>query len=154
MSYCIRLLSPVEAAPAAAEIAAALGAEGFDSQIQAAAADAGWERLELRVPGEDPLRATRSQRRGEENPVDEEIDAFLDLVLQAEETPATRQVEDALRRARQMILLEVPDTFPWGAGRTVADALVEFLADRTEALIQADGEGFYDREGNLLLAME
>jgi len=154
MGYRIRLLAPSEDVPAAGQIAAALRAEGFDAPVAAAPADAGWESLTVHPAGQEPIRVQRSLRRGEENRVDEEVDAFLDELLDLDQTPGVQQVEDALRRARQMIVLDVPEEFPWGAGRTVVDALVEYLADATEALIQADGEGFYDRMGELLVPME
>lgn len=154
MSYFIRLLSPTEDVPTVGEIERALQSEGFAVQLTAAPEAAAWQSLELRVPDQPPVAVARHRRRGDENPVEVEVDSFLDLLLDHEETPGVRAVEAALRRARQMLVLQVPDAFPWGAERTVVDALVEFLADHTEALIQADGEGFYDREGNLLIAVE
>ena len=73
--------------------------------------------------------------------------------MELEETPGVRQVE-ALRRARQLIMLEVPDTYAWGQERTVVDALVELFTEPEGSLIQADGEGFYDRKGDLLVPLE
>ncbi len=154
MSYYIRLLAPAEGVSPAGEIAAALKAEGFDVAVDAAPAGPAWETLTVWPAGQETITGHRTLRQGEENPVDEEIDAFQDELLEREESPGLAQVEDALRRTRQMILLEVPESFPWGEERTVVDALVEFLADSTEALIQADGEGFYDRMGDLLVGME
>lgn len=153
MSYSIRILAPVESAPAASEIRAALRHEGFDVSLEPSPSDADWGEIRLSTQGQTILLA-RGLRAGEDNPVDDEIDVFLDLLLEQEDTPGVQQVEDMLRRARQEFYLEIPDEFPWGAGRNVVDALVEFVADRTEGLIQADGEGFYDRMGNLLVAME
>jgi len=154
MSYTIRLLSPKESVPPAPDVAASLKGEGFDAAVAGAPDGEGWEMIEVRLPAAEPIQVSRFLREGEENPVDEEIDGFVDELAEREETPALEQVMDALRKARQMLVVDVPESFAWGEERTAADALVEFLADSTEALIQADGEGFYDRMGDLLAALE
>lgn len=154
MSYTIRLLAPNEQVPPPAEVERALRDEGFDVAVAGTPASDAWETLEARLPGVDPVTARRSLREGEVNPVDVEVDEFMDELLDREETPELAQVMDALRHARIMIEVEIPEAFPWSEERTVVDALVEHLADSTGAIIQADGEGFYDNAGNLLVAME
>ncbi|HHX38330.1 MAG TPA: hypothetical protein GX715_00060 [Armatimonadetes bacterium] len=154
MSYTIRLLAPKEEAPSVAVIERALRDEGFEVTIARVPPTGTWEQLELQLPDEDPVKVRRYLREGEENPVDEEVDGFLDELLDRDETPGLTQVMDALRHARQMMVVEIPDSFPWSEERTVVDALVEHLADATGAVIQADGEGFYDSAGNLLVPME
>lgn len=154
MSYYIRLLAPETGVPAGATIQEALNSEGFTTAVAGAPADAAWESLSVEPAGQNPILLRHDLREGEENPVDEEVDNFLDLLLEEPDSPEVSRVEAALRQARQMIVLEVPDEFAWGTGRTVVDALVQFLVEKTGAIIQADGEGFYDQDGNLLLAME
>ncbi|NLC57542.1 MAG: hypothetical protein GX774_11950 [Armatimonadetes bacterium] len=154
MSYCIRVLAPVEEVPTAAAVTQALHDEGFAATVSATPAAENWERLVVELPDQPPVTVRRSLRQGEENPVEVEVDAFLDELLELEETPGVRQVEEALRRARQLIMLEVPDTYAWGQERTVVDALVELFTEPEGSLIQADGEGFYDRKGDLLVPLE
>lgn len=154
MSYCIRVLAPVDDAPSAGEVARALQEEQFCASVAGSPSDADWERLTVQLPGQPPIEVERSIRVGEENPVDREVDGFLDELVECEETPGVQQVEAALRSARQLLVVAVPESFAWGSERTVVDALVEILSEPPGTVIQADGEGFYDREGNLLVPME
>ncbi len=69
MSYTIRLLSPKESVPPAAEVAASLKGEGFDAAVVGAPDVEGWERIEVRLPAAEPLRVSRFLREGERTPL-------------------------------------------------------------------------------------
>ncbi|MDH7569267.1 MAG: hypothetical protein QHJ73_06745 [Armatimonadota bacterium] len=154
MTYCIRLLSPVEKAPSAVELDDWLRTEGFPVSIDPHPGPNDWGRLTITDAQGRTLVVRRHLRRGDENPVDEEVDSFLDHLLEMDDSPAVRRVEEGLREARQMLILEVPDDYPWGTEQTLADAVVQVLAERTKALVQADGEGFYTSDGELILELD
>ena len=86
----------------------------------------------------------------ERRPVDEEVTGSSTNCSTVTDAGLT-QVMDALRHARQMMVVEIPDSFPWS--EAYPSSTWSGIARIHRRGCQADGEGF-DSAGNLLVPME
>lgn len=86
---------------------------------------------------------------------DEEREELMEAVAAEEEEPARQEVLSFLERVQGAVVIRVL----W-QGRDVEptleqlDPLWGWLFERAEGLLQADGEGYYDAEGDLVLEVE
>lgn len=78
-----------------------------------------------------------------------ETTEFKELVDDLAESPPKKRVLERLQRATAVVGVQVPSAAVGDEGLAAAGAVVRFLAEHWNALIQADGEGFY--EGDRLI---
>ena len=113
----------------------------------------GWPQFLVAGGAEDrPVFLVEASSAGEPNSLfEDEIEEFLDFLDDAPASTATRSVIDRLKQSRTIVAVQIlgPDDDAVAA----ASPLVAFFAERCDALIQADGEGFYEGD-NLIVPLE
>jgi hypothetical protein len=84
-----------------------------------------------------------------------EVDEFRKAVTQLPSSPERDGILEHLARTRFLVSIAVPlsrfgdDERAWGA----VDLLLNYFVERHGALIHREGEGFYSRDGRLMVAM-
>jgi hypothetical protein len=81
-----------------------------------------------------------------------EIDDFRRAVLQIQSSPATHRVLDTIDRTKFIVAIQI-FTDITDHGRNAYGLLLQHLIDLCDAMVQADGEGFYEG-GRLLLPVK
>lgn len=94
----------------------------------------------------------RSVRGDEGDVFGEEIEEFQD-VLKDVEGAGKGAVSEILQNASQIFACYLPDDLT-EEGWELVESMLEKLLDATEGSLQVDGEGFFDKEGELLLAID
>ena len=112
---------------------------------------ADWKHLHLfYAEGRAPLRLERQSLHGDA-PLPNSLRALMDATAAAKDSRGKRRVLDFLAQASQVFELGVPPDFDWHAGRhLVSTELLNYLQKETDGLIQADGEGYYERNRLIL----
>lgn len=112
---------------------------------------AGWTSLRLfYAPGRSPLQLERQSLHGDAA-LSARLRALMDATVDARDRRGRQRVLDFLAQASQVFELIVPDDFDWHAGRhLVTTELLNYLQKQTDGIIQADEEGYYDRNRVIL----
>jgi hypothetical protein len=155
LDYYIRILSASADAPTAGDMAAAAARAGYAlAGVRGAdPKDPEWRSVDLEYDGDRcPLRIERHLAAVAGDLAD--VARFSERVGAPGRSKAKKQVREFLAETRQIIALRVPDhvldSEDWG----LVHALLYFLQPRLNGLIQADGEGFYNGDGKLLVALD
>jgi hypothetical protein len=110
-----------------------------------------WDQLGITyAPGKSPILAECSQDDGtDDSLVREEVDEFLEFLEDAPRGDAKAQVVRHLKATRLIIACQLATSDIDDRGYAANDQFLEFFVQRCGAMIQADGEGFY--QGSTLL---
>jgi hypothetical protein len=95
----------------------------------------------------------RSVRGDEGDVFDEEIEEFQETLKTVDDGAGKQAVVDVLQNASQVFACYIPDDIT-ETGWELVESLLEKLLDTTGGSLQVDGEGFFDKEGELILAVE
>jgi hypothetical protein len=95
----------------------------------------------------------RSVRGDEGDVFGEEIEEFQEALKSVPESAEKTAVQQILQNASQVFACYIPDDMT-EEGWELVESLLEKLLDSTEGSLQVDGEGFFDKEGELILSME
>ena len=100
--------------------------------------------------GRAPLRLERQSLHGDA-PLSPRLAALMDATAAARDSRGKRKVMEFLMQASQVFELTIPRDFDWHARRhLVSTELLNYLQKQTDGLIQADEEGYYDRNRLIL----
>lgn len=158
MAHFLRVMTKQQTAPGLAELTNSLAQEGFTFETfpdkeEERFADPNWQTLHIAYdPNKMSLMLDRSQAGDEKGELAEEIAEFQEN-LQALEGAGKAAVAEILSGTEQIFALLIPDDIT-EQGWELAEKLLEHLLDATDGHLQVDGEGFYDKEGELLFEME
>lgn len=83
---------------------------------------------------------------GEESLVRDEIEEFLESLEDAPKNKSRRRVEKNLRNTRFIVAAQLPTADIDEDGYAALGHVLHYLIDNNGAMIQADGEGFYENE--------
>lgn len=111
----------------------------------------GWESLVIRYkPKKAPIivEATRDK-----TDVLQEIGEFVEYVEELDASEATAKVLAHLRATKIIVACQIPTADIDDDGWRANDELLSCLVEKAGALVQADGEGFYEHE-DLILELE
>ena len=156
MAHFMRVFCRTQEAPAIPALVEKIEHIGFELKIFPAKddprfSDPDWRTVHLSYEDRRPSVMVDRSIRGAED-FEEEIEEFRSAV-QAVEGDGRAAVEQLLAETQQIIACMIPDDFT-EEGWELVEYLLELLLDATDGTLQADGEGFFDKEGELILAIE
>jgi hypothetical protein len=152
--YFMRVFARSADAPSPQSISDHLRGRRFDVRIESGLAhfsSGTWTRLRVfYAPGRGPLELERQSLHGDA-PLPERLRALMDATAASRDERGKRRVLEFLAQARQVFELRIPPDFDWHAARhLVSTELLNYLQKHTDGLIQADQEGYYDRNRIIL----
>jgi hypothetical protein len=160
MAHFLRVMTKTTNAPTIAVLAEALEQEGFVFATFPKREDErfttpNWRTFHLSYEEQSrSLMLDRSLRGQEERELEEDVEEFLEQLQGLEgDEGKKKQVVDILNETNQMFALYIPDDIT-EEGWELAEKLMENLLEMTDGVLQVDGEGFFDKEGELILEME
>jgi hypothetical protein len=107
--------------------------------------DPGWERVGLLYKdGKLPILLEVNRNDADDSLAHEEIEEFLEFLEDAPRDDGRRKVEDHLRATRFVVAAQLPTSDIDDDGYDANGWIMRFFVERHGAMIQADGEGFYD----------
>jgi len=147
--YVMRVFARSPRAPTPQAIADHLRSRRFDVRVESGVHSQdheGWTRLRLfYAPGRLPLQLERQSLYGDA-PLSPRLRDLMDATADAKDTRGRRRVLDFLAQAAQVFEVTIPDDYDWHAGRhLVTTELLNYLEQYTDGMIQADEEGYYER---------
>ena len=155
--YLLRVFARRSGAPTPQEIVDHLRARRFDVRVEpglhSMTSDA-WKRLHLFYASDrEPLELDRQSLHGDA-PLPDRLRRLMDATADAKDSRGKRRVIEFLAQVSQVFELVLPPDYDWHAGRhLVSTELLNFLQAKTDGLIQADSEGYYERN-RLILKIE
>lgn len=160
MAHFMRVLTKTTNSPTLAVLCESLEQAGFafttfpDKEDERFAA-ADWKSLHLAYDERShSVMLDRSVRGQEERELEEDLEEFAEQLkaLEAEEVKK-KQVEELLAETNQIFACYIPDDM-LEQGWEMVEKLMETLLEMTDGVLQVDGEGFFDKEGDMMLEME
>jgi hypothetical protein len=115
-----------------------------------------WRQFEVTYKKEKgPIVVECNRDEGIDSLARAECEEFIDEVRELEESPARTRVIEHLRKARFVVCCQLLSDID-EAGFEANGQLLDYFVDTCGGMIQADGEGFYDRMdlAHLLLALK
>jgi hypothetical protein len=147
MSMWYRVFGGKDDGPAPAAVLAHLQGLGVAVKADFTGDAAGWYAAEVDVGG-TPLHLERFAA-GEEG-IRAELNSWAAWLETCEHSPHSVPLMEKMIQARQLFTLRPAGDAEEGVAR-VCQELCRFLAAATEGVWQADGEGFFDADGALLV---
>ncbi|HXG12446.1 MAG TPA: hypothetical protein VNK04_22000 [Gemmataceae bacterium] len=144
MNTWYRVFGQSDVEPSPAALLAFLQTLGRETGGNFRGDDRGWFRAELLIDG---TAAVVERYLADEEGIRGELNAWAAWVEATGEGPAQLRLMERLIGTRQLFVLRGPAT-------EQAEALCRYLARSTDGVYQADGRGFFDPTGNLLVAEE
>jgi hypothetical protein len=95
----------------------------------------------------------RSLKGEEDKLFEEELEEFGQTLATLEDSPGKQTVQELLANTQQVFACLIPDDIT-EHGWELVEVLLEVVLDQTGGMLQVDGEGWYDKEGELILEME
>jgi hypothetical protein len=118
-----------------------LGLEGDGIDIY----DASWEQLAwIYKDGKLPILMECNRDTAEDGLFRKEIDEFLDFIGKPGLSLAKRRVMGHLKESKYIIACQLPTSDIDDDGYDANGTLLTYFVQNHSAIIQADGEGFYD----------
>ena len=153
-AYILRIFARKSGAPSPQAIGDHLRSRRFAVRIESGAVSQhseGWTRLRVfYAPGRSPLGLERQSLHGDA-PLSEPLRALMDATADAKDSRGKGKVLAFLGECRQVFELSVPPEYDWHAGRhLVTTELLDYLRQATDGMVQADGEGYYERNRVIL----
>lgn len=84
---------------------------------------------------------------------EEEIAEFIETLTALPDSSGKQTVQEILTATQQVFACLIPDDIT-EHGWELVEVLLEIVLDHTNGTLQVDGEGWYDKEGELILEME
>lgn len=134
---------------------AELGKAGVEASVSAEPGEApGWWLLEVgKAEWGAPVLLARC--RNDEESLNEELGELLDLIEDECQGGAQDFVRDVLLYTVASYQVEVPGELAESeSGQAVVQAIARWLCSTTDGLLYAEGAGFYDEAGDLVLDLE
>ena len=115
-----------------------------------------WRQFELLYkPAKGAIVVECTRDEGEDSGAREECLEFIEEIVGSEDAPARDKVIEHLKRTRFIVCCELPGDCDED-GFAANGQLLEYFVDHCGAMLQADGEGFYERmdRAKILLPLE
>lgn len=158
MAHFMRVFCRTQEAPTIPHLVDKIEHIGFELKIFPAKddpryQDPDWKTVHLSYEDRRPSVMVDRSISGAED-FAEEIDEFRTAMQSVEGQDEGRAVvEKLLSETEQIIACMIPDDFT-EEGWELVEYLLELLLDATDGTLQADGEGFFDKEGELIFAID
>ncbi|ARU61572.1 hypothetical protein CBW65_11540 [Tumebacillus avium] len=158
MAHFLRVMTKQQTAPGLGELTNSLAQEGisfetFPDKEEERFNDPDWHTLHIAYdPNKMSLMLDRSRTGDEKGELAEEIAEFQEN-LQTLTGDGKAAVAEILSSTEQIFACLIPDDIT-EQGWELVEKLLEHLLEATDGHLQVDGEGFYDKEGELLFEME
>lgn len=162
MSYYFRAFCTAEAAPKLAEVLqwvrereVPVSLDPADAPKGEAGVEWGATPLGIRYAEKSPpFLAELDRNEGEDSLAGQEIGEFIHTVEALKKSPRKRnQVLEHLRKTRFVVACEIPPGGFDDAGFHAVDVFLAYFLVHSGAMVQADGQGFYEM-GKLILELE
>ena len=152
--YIMRVFGRRPGAPSAQAIRDHLRGRRFEVRVESGLFSItyeGWKRLHVFYAAERaPLEIERQSLHGDA-PLSDRLRALLDATAASKDGRGKRRVLHVLAEASQVFELILPPDYDWHAGRhLVSTELLNYLQKQIDGLVQADEEGYYDRNRVIL----
>lgn len=153
-TYMLRVFAKSPDAPTPQAIADHLQRQHFSVRVEPGLFGMGstaWRHLRLfYAEGRAPLDLER-QSLGGDAPLPDPLRALMDTTGAAKDRRGRQRVLDFLAQASQVFELTIPPDFDWHARHhLVSTELLNYLEKETDGMIQADEEGYYQRNRPIL----
>lgn len=152
MGYYLRVLSLNESAPTLEEICDFLLNNKIKFSINYGKNsqelnNRKWKQILFQYnPKKNPIILDRDVIPEQKDIVKDEINEFLDEINELGFSLSKTKITKMLQKTKQIFALQIPTTDITGDrwyGWKLTDAIVNFLVEKTNGFVQADGEGFY-----------
>ena len=152
--YLLRVFARSLRTPSPQAIADHLRQRRFDVRVESGLFNLShddWKQLRVFYAADrSPITLERQSLHGDA-PLPDRLKALMDATAAARNSRDKRRVIDFLAQASQVFELTLPPDFDWHAGRhLVSTELLNYLQKETDGLIQADEEGYYERNRLIL----
>ena len=157
MGYCIRAFCASEKVPTPRALLEYAKKKGVSLALEVDGIDidnANWNQLEwVYKDGKLPILMECNRDTSEDGLLRKEIDEFLDFIGKPGFSLAKRRVIGHLKESKYIIACQLPTSDIDDDGYDANGTLLTYFVENHSAIIQADGEGFY--EGNkVVVAIE
>lgn len=128
----------------------------LDSEVSKPALDDGnWEQVGIVYKDHKAsiLLEINRDDGDDESLMREEIEEFLEFLEEAPNNKNRRRVEKNLRNTRFIVAAQLPTSDIDEDGYVALGHVLNYFVDNNGAMIQADGEGFYDG-GNVIVELD
>jgi hypothetical protein len=155
MGYFVRALCKATAPPKLSELQRWLKSRGNTAVIDDADLESeSWASAALSYKsGKLPILIECNRDEGQDSLLREELEEFSEFLEDAEASEGKRRVEAHLKATKFIVACQLPTSDIDDDGYDANDAFLAYFAEHCGALIQADGEGFYQGE-DLILELE
>lgn len=159
MAHFMRVFTSIKEIPTLPALAQKLEQEDFEIETFPKKDDPRYTETDWRtfhVSYEERFASVMVDRsvKGEEDKLfEEEIEEFSSDLHKLPDSTGKQAVQEVLGNTSQIVACYIPDDIT-EHGWELVETLLETLLDTTNGTLQVDGEGWYDKEGELLLEME
>jgi len=160
MAFCHRVFSRQSALPTLSELLLALRRRGHalelaDHTAVTALSESFWTRVQLRAaPQEAAFVVERLQHEvGTAAALAEELADFRDDVAELAPSDGREVVGNLLEETRAVVRVAFPADGLGPKGEEAVEALCDVLIEQGDGLVQRDGAGFFDEDGDEVLAL-
>jgi len=153
-SYTLRVFARSPRPPSLQSIIDHLRRRGFEARSEPgsrAAIHEDWQRCRLFYADRKlPLTLERQSLHGDA-PLPDRLRALMDATTTAKDKRGRQRVLDFLAQSNQVFELTLPPDFDWHMARhLISTELLNYLEQETDGMIQADEEGYYQRNRLIL----
>jgi hypothetical protein len=143
MSYFLRAFCTTDELPPLRRVLDWAANEGVVLELHAPVDEQDWREAELRYSrGKEPLVVEASRARREDGLLSDEVAEFEELLVDVEDSPEKQKVLAQLRNSRAVVAVQLLGD----DGYDAAGTFLRFFVECCDAMIQVDGEGFYERD--------
>ncbi|MGZ4164789.1 MAG: hypothetical protein ACXVDB_08990 [Tumebacillaceae bacterium] len=159
MAHFLRVFTSTTDTPTLPVLANKLDMEGFDFNTFPKKDDPrflenDWRTLHISYDERAASVILDRSLKGEEDKLfEEEIEEFQQSLAALEDSSGKQTVAALLANTQQVFACLIPDDIT-EHGWELVETLLEIVLDHTGGTLQVDGEGWYDKEGELILEME
>jgi hypothetical protein len=115
--------------------------------------DENWRRAGIRYKADkQPLVVEVSRSSSGDELLSEEVEEFVEFLEEVDDSPEKQKVLEHLRDSRAAVVVQLLEEID-DDGYDAVGAFLGFFVEHCGAMIQADGEGFYERN-RLLVELE
>ena len=158
MGYYTRVFCSSKEKPKINGILESLKAKGFKVRVnldKSALNDTNWTSFELTyAEGKSPLLIEINEKGKSDGIAEEEIEEFLEFIGKPKLYELKKKkVLNHLKQTEFIICIQLPTTDFIDLGYDVNGDLMEYIAEEFSGIVQADGEGFYEKN-KLIVELE
>ncbi len=159
MTFFARVFSLAEDIPSRNAICEVLVEEGYDFSTAPGRTDedfneAEWHDFQFSYAEGMPLiMVERNTKTVNGELFKEEIDEFKETIDDAPYTKNTKKVKKIFEDVKQIYAFKLEEEMD-EAGWDFIEEILDFICDATDGYVQIDGEGIFDKNGDIMLEFE